>query len=173
MKGGLPIFEKAQALVAELTAMPTRGAQDDGFLAPEARMLEGAKKVAVASIGLAAQKHGQDLQDQQEVLGHFADITLQVYALESALLRAQKKAGAVGAEKAALQEDAVRCFAQDAMDRIEASGRRVLAAVEEGDTLRTYLAALKRFTKREFFDTVAPRRRIADAALEAGAYPLG
>ena len=173
MKGGLPLFEKAQALIAELTAMPTMGVPDDGFLAPEARMLEGAKKVAVASIGIAAQKFGQDLQDQQEVLSHFADVTLQVYALESALLRAQKKAAAVGPDKAALQEDAVRCFAQDAMDRVEASGRRVLAAVEEGDTLRAYLAALKRFTKRDIFNTVAPRRRIADAALEKGSYPLG
>lgn len=173
MKGGLPLFQKAEELVAELTAMPTMGGQDDGFLAPEAKMLAGAKKVAVATIGLAAQKFGTSLQDQQEVLGHFADITMQVYALESALLRAQKKAEAVGEEKAALQRDAVRCFAQDAMDRIEASGRRVLAAVEEGDTLRTYLAALKRFTKRDTFDTVAPRRRIADAALEMGAYPLG
>ena len=173
MKGGLPLFEKAQALIAELTAMPTMGVPDDGFLAPESRMLDGAKKVAVASIGIAAQKFGQDLQDQQEVLSHFADITIQVYALESALLRAQKKAAAVGPDKAALQGDAVRCFAQDAMDRIEASGRRVLAAVEEGDTLRAYLAALKRFTKRDIFNTVAPRRRIADAALEAGPYPLG
>ncbi len=173
MKGGLPLFEKAQTLVAELTTTPTVGTQDDGFLASEARMLEGAKKVAVASIGLAAQKHGQDLQDQQEVLGHFADVTLKIYAFESALLRAQKKAATVGADKATLQEDAVRCFAQDAMDRIEASGRRVLAAVEEGDTLRTYLAALKRFTKRDIFNTVAPRRRIAEAALETGAYPLG
>ncbi len=173
MKGGLPLFEKAQALVAELTTMPAMGVPNDGFLAPEARMLDGAKKVAVASIGIAAQKFGQDLQEQQEVLSHFADVTLQVYALESALLRAQKKAAAVGPDKAALQEDAVRCFAQDAMDRVEASGRKVLAAVEEGDTLRAYLAALKRFTRRDVFNTVAPRRRIADAALEKGSYPLG
>ena len=67
----------------------------------------------------------------------------------------------------------MRCFAQDAMDQIEVSARRLLAAVDEGDMLRTYLAALKRFTKRETLNTVALRRQVADAAIEAGGYPLG
>ena len=73
---------------------------------------------------------------------------------------------------ARLHEAAVRCFAQDALDRIEVSARRLLAAVEEGDMLRTYLAALKRFTKRETLDTVALRRQVAEAAISAGGYPL-
>jgi hypothetical protein len=80
---------------------------------------------------------------------------------------------AQGDDKARLQEAAVRCFAQDAMDRLEVSARRLLAAVDEGDTLRTYLAALKRFTKRDVANTVALRRVVAEAALEAGGYPLG
>ena len=71
-----------------------------------------------------------------------------------------------------MQVAAVRCFAQDAMDRIETSARRLLAAVDEGDTLRTYLAALKRFTKRETLNTVALRRQVAEAIVEADGYPL-
>ena len=71
-----------------------------------------------------------------------------------------------------LQEAAVSCFAQDALDRIECAARRLLAAVGEGDMLRTYLAALKRFTRREAANTVALRREIAAAVVDKGAYPL-
>ena len=122
-------------------------------------MLAGAKKVALMCLGTAVQKLGEALKDEQEVLGHFADIAMETYALESALLRARKRAAARGEDEARLQEAAVRCFAQDAMDEIEASARRLLAAVEEGDTLRALLAALKRFTKRE----VVQHRRAAAA----------
>jgi len=123
-------------------------------------------------IGTAVQKLGEKLKDEQEVLAHFADIAMEVYALESALLRTKKRAAARGEDAARLQEAATRCYAQDAMDKIEVSGRRLLGAVEEGDTLRTLLAALKRFTKREVCNTVALRRQVADAAIEQVAYPL-
>lgn len=173
MKGELPLFQKALALLDELTSGPSAAAPAEGFLAEEARMLAGAKKVALMCLGTAVQKRAEALKDDQEVLGHFADIAMAAYALESALLRARKRAAARGEEAARLQEAAVRCYAQDAMDEIESSARRLLAAVEEGDTLRTLLAALKRFTKREPCNTVALRRLVADAAIERNAYPLG
>jgi alkylation response protein AidB-like acyl-CoA dehydrogenase len=173
MKGELPIFQKATALLDELTGGPSREAAEDGFLAAESRMLAGAKKVALMCLGTAVQKLGERLKDEQEVLGHFADIAMQAYALESALLRARKRAAVRGEEAAGLQEAAVRCYAQDAMDEIEVHARRLLAAVEEGDTLRTLLAALKRFTKRDTLNTVALRRQVADAAIEKAGYPLG
>jgi len=173
MKGDLPVFQKAMALLDELTSGPSLAAPEEGFLAAEARMLAGAKKVALMCLGTAVQKLGEALKDEQEVLGHFADIAMATYALESALLRARKRAAARGEEAARLQEAAVRCYAQDAMDEIEVSARKLLAAVEEGDTLRTLLAALKRFTKREPCNTVALRRKVADAAIEKVGYPLG
>jgi alkylation response protein AidB-like acyl-CoA dehydrogenase len=173
MKGELPIFQKAMALIDELTSGPSLEAPEEGFLAEEARMLAGAKKVALMCLGMAVQKFGETLKDEQEVLGHFADIAMEVYALESALLRARKRAAARGEDGCRLQEAAVRCYAQDAMDAIEVSGRKLLAAVEEGDTLRTFLAALRRFTKRDVCNTVALRRQVADAAIEQAAYPLG
>jgi alkylation response protein AidB-like acyl-CoA dehydrogenase len=173
MKGELPIFPKAQALIGELMSGPSLEAPEEGFLAAEARMLTGAKKVALMCLGTAVQKLGEKLKDEQEVLGHFADIAMEVYALESALLRARKRAEARGEKATRLQEAAVRCYAQDAMDTVEASGRKLLAAVEEGDTLRTLLAALKRFTKRDVCNTIALRREVADAAIEQVAYPLG
>jgi alkylation response protein AidB-like acyl-CoA dehydrogenase len=173
MKGELPIFQKAMALMEELTAGPVAASFEDGFLAAEARMAQGAKKVALMCLGLAVQKYGQELSDQQELLGHFADLAMDTYALESCVLRTQKRAARHGVDQARLHEAAVRCFAQDAMDRIEVAARRLLAAVDEGDMLRTYLAALKRLTKRETLNTVALRRQVADAALVAGGYPLG
>jgi alkylation response protein AidB-like acyl-CoA dehydrogenase len=172
MKGELPVFQKAMSLMEELTAGPSFADEDDAFLAAEARMASGAKKVALAGLGLAVQKYGQALGDEQEVLALFADLAMETYALESAVLRTCKRAEALGEAKCALHAAAVRCFAQDAMDRIEAGGRRLLATLEEGDMLRTYLAALKRFTKREVVNTVALRRQVAEAALEVGGYPL-
>jgi alkylation response protein AidB-like acyl-CoA dehydrogenase len=172
LKGELPVFQKAMALMEELTAGPSSSEMEDGFLAAETRMLQGAKKVCLASLGLAVQKFGQSIENEQEVLGHFADLAMETYALESVLLRTRKKAEREGEDKVRVHEAAARCFAQDALDKIEVSARRLLAAVEEGDMLKTYLAALKRFTKREVVNTVALRRQVADAAIEAGGYPF-
>jgi len=173
MKGALPVFDKAMALMDELTAGPQLLDVDDGFLAAEGRMLEGGRKVALMCLGLAVQRFGQELNDQQEILAHFADVAMETYALESALLRTRKRAAAKGEDASRLQEAAVRCFAQDALDRIEVSARRLLAAVDEGDMLRTYLAALRRFTKRDVANTVTLRRQVARAVVERGGYPLG
>jgi alkylation response protein AidB-like acyl-CoA dehydrogenase len=171
MKGELPLFQKAMALMDELTSGAPAPAEE-GFLAAEARMAAGAKKVALLCLGTAVQKYQQALANEQEILARFADMAMETYALESAVLRTQKRARRLGEDKAKLQASAVRCFAQDAMDRIETSARRLLAALDEGDTLRTYLAALKRFTKRETLDTVALRREVAAAVVEAEGYPL-
>jgi alkylation response protein AidB-like acyl-CoA dehydrogenase len=172
MKGELPLFQKAMALMDELTGGGSPAPAEEGLLAAEARMVAGAKKVALMGLGAAVKKYQQALSDEQEILGHFADVAMETYALESAVLRTQKRARRLGEDKSRLQAAAVRCFAQDAMDRIEVSARRLLAAVDEGDMLRTYLAALKRFTKREILDTVALRRQVAGAVVEADGYPL-
>jgi hypothetical protein len=172
MKGELPLFQKAMALMDDLTGGTSAAPAEEGFLAAEARMLAGAKKTALMCLGTAVQKYQQALTDEQEILAHFADVAMETYALESALVRTQKRARVLGEDKALLQAAAVRAFAQDALDRIETSARRLLAAVDEGDTLRTYLAALKRFTRRETLNTVALRRQVADAINEAGGYPL-
>jgi alkylation response protein AidB-like acyl-CoA dehydrogenase len=171
MKGELPIFQKAMALMEELTS-PQPLEAPEGFLAAEARQVAQAKKVALMCLGVAVQKFAQELEHQQEVLGLFADVAMEIYALESAVIRTQKRAAKEGEDACRIHEAAVRCFAQDALDRIEHCARRLLAAVDEGDMLRTYLAALKRFTKRETLNTVALRREVAAAVVEKGAYPF-
>ena len=172
LKGELPFFQKAQALMDEITGGPTGMSDEEGVLLAERRMLAGAKKVALMCLGLAAQKFGTKLSDEQEILGAFADIAMQTYALESALVRTVKRVAAQGEAACALQIAAVQCYAQDAMDTVESEARRLLAAVDEGDMLRTYLAALKRFGKREAVNSIALRRLIADAAIAKGGYPL-
>jgi hypothetical protein len=173
LKGELPVFQKATALMDEFTAGPAQAPVEEGLLAAEALMVTGAKKVALMCLGLAAQKYSDKLENEQELLGLFADIAMDVYALESAILRTQKRASRAGEAQAVLQIAAVQCFAQEAMDRVEVNGRRFLASLDEGDMLRTYLAALKRFTKRGAVDTIGLKRQIAEAAIErAGGYPL-
>ncbi|HXI57163.1 MAG TPA: acyl-CoA dehydrogenase family protein, partial [Polyangia bacterium] len=172
MKGELPIFQKAMALMEEVAAAKATPAGPTGFLSAEAQMLAGAKKTALMCLGLAAQQFGEKLANEQEILGLFADIAMDTYALESALLRTQKRVAQAGAAATRLQENAVRCFAQDAMDRVDASARRILAALFQGEKLRPYLDALNRFTAREIVNTVELRRQIAVAASELGKYPL-
>jgi alkylation response protein AidB-like acyl-CoA dehydrogenase len=170
MAGELPVLEAARAVLAS-AARPSPD-EASGFLAAEQVMVRGAKRAALLCLGRAVERLGPRLADEQEVLGHFADVAMETYALESALLRARKKAAAGGTEDAALQEAAVRCLSQDAMDTIEVHARRLLAALEQGDALRADLAALEALTRRETADTVALRRRVAAAALAQGGYPF-
>jgi hypothetical protein len=172
LKGELPIFQKALALKDELAAAPAAATPAEGFLAAEAAMVEGAKKVALLCLGTAVQKRGEALKDEQEVMGHFADIAMATYALESALLRTRKRAAARGEAAARLQAAAVRCYAQDALDVIDAAACRLLAAVAEGDALLSLLSAVRRLTKREVCNSVALRRQVADAVIEQVGYPL-
>jgi alkylation response protein AidB-like acyl-CoA dehydrogenase len=170
LAGELPVLEAA-ARVAAGTAAPPAADDAKGFLAAEQAMVRGAKSAALLCLGRAVERLGPRLADEQEVLGHFADVAMDTYALESVILRA-RKAAAAGADEAAWPAAAARCFAQDAMDRTFVEARRLLAALQQGEALRGDLAALAGFTRREIVDTVALRRRVAAAALERGGYPL-
>jgi alkylation response protein AidB-like acyl-CoA dehydrogenase len=150
--------------------MPAAG-DSDGVLADELRAIASFKKTALMVFGVAMQTYGAKLTDEQEVLMHLADITIDLYSAESAVLRAQA-ASAANAPRAALHVDAARVFVNDAAMRIDASARQALAATVDGDMLRTMLAALRRVLKVAPINTVAPRRRIADATVERGGYPL-
>ena len=173
LKGDLPLIPAAKALQDELLGPPSMPASggDDGVLADELRAIASFKKTALMVFGVAMQTFGTKLTDEQEVLMHLADITIDVYSAESAALRAQA-ASASNASRAALHVDAARVFVNDAAMRIDASARQALAATADGDTLRTMLAALRRLLKVTPINTVAARRRLADATVERGGYPL-
>jgi hypothetical protein len=127
------------------------------------------KKTALMAIGLSLQTHGEKLQDEQETLMSLADVIIDVFVAESAVLRAEQAAGG-RATTAALQADAASVYAYDAGLRVETGVRTLLAALGEGDTLRTTLAALRRLMKVPPVNTVAARRRLADAVVTKRAY---
>jgi len=138
-------------------------------LADETRLVEAFRKTTLMVLGLAMQTYGQKLTDEQEVLMHLADILMDVYGAESAVLRATAASDG-GAARAPLHVDAARVFTNDAAMRIEASARQALAAMLEGDTLRTTLAGLRRLFKLMPANTTAMRRRLADEAVACGEY---
>ena len=123
-------------------------------------------------LGTAMQVYGQKLSDEQEVLGFTADILIDIFAAESAVVRA-RQAVAAGRAGAELHVTAARLFSAGAAERVESNARTALAAMRDGDELRTLLAALRRLLKVAPINTVALRRRLADAAVQSGRYILG
>jgi alkylation response protein AidB-like acyl-CoA dehydrogenase len=171
MSGKLALLPAAQKLMEEVMS-PSLGSfdEEEGVLVPEAKLAQNAKKVALMTLGTAAQKYMMKLADQQELLIGVADIVMDTYAMESAILRARKLAASQGEEAAARYIDMVRVFCNDAVQRIDAKAKNALAAMSEGDELRTLLAALRRFTKQTPVNTVAARQRIADVLISANKY---
>jgi hypothetical protein len=105
------------------------------------------------------------------VMAALADIILEVYAFDSALARARKLAAGRSAH-AELAADMTRLYAATAFHIIESAARQVIAAVAEGDMLRTQLAIFRRLVKHEPADTIALSRTIARSAIEKGRYPI-
>jgi alkylation response protein AidB-like acyl-CoA dehydrogenase len=171
LKGDLRLIPAAKALQDELLSPPAAAPIDDGLLAEETRAVAAFKKVALLVLGVAMQTFNQKLTEEQEVLMHTADIVMDVFAAESAVLRARAASDARHA-KAELHVDAARVFVNDAAMRIDASARQALAATVDGDTLRTMLAALRRLVKVTPINTAVLRRRIADETVRRGAYPF-
>jgi hypothetical protein len=171
MSGRLPLLAAAQALMDEVLSPQMAGFDDDdSLLATEQKLVKNARKVALMTLGTAAQKYMMALADQQEILMGVADIITDVYAMESAILRTLKIASIQGETAAARYIDMTRVFCNDAVERIEAHAKNTLAAMAEGDELRTLLAALRRFTKVTPMNTIAARQVIANEMIAANKY---
>ncbi len=167
LKGDLPLIAAARKLQDEILAGPGASeSRGEDPLDEQHAAVRAFRKVALMSLGLAMQRYGEDLANEQEVLLAIADIVIALACAESALLRASTVRG----EMAAYHVDAASIFINDAAFRIDASARQVLAAMAEGDTLRTHLAALRRLLKVTPIDTVKRRRRIADETVRRGSY---
>jgi len=171
LSGKLGLLPAAQALMDEvLTPQSPAFDDDDKLLAAEQKLAKNGKKVALMTLGTAAQKYMMTLGDQQEILLGIADIIMDTYAMESAILRAQKLAASHGGDAAARYIDMTRVFCNDAVERIEVRAKNTLAGMAEGDELRTLLAALRRFTKLTPMNTITARQRIADVLIVANKY---
>jgi len=172
MKGRLPVLAAAQKVAGELLTLRPKVESDDGKLTLQQEMVEISKKITLLVTGAAVQKYMMKLADEQELLGLISDMVIQVFAMESGLLRAMKTTGRPMDERGQIQRAVVKVFVNDAFDRLEGFAKKALAAVAEGDTLRTQLSALKKLTRFTPVNTIALRREIADAVIKMGRYPF-
>src|SRR5437773_2685504 len=172
MGGQLPLIPAAMKLADEILAGPSFEEAPEGVLAEETRVVANAKKMFLQAAGGAMQKFREKLADEQELIGALSNMVMEIYAMESCLLRAQKAATTRGDAATALMQEAARVFIADAMERVEHEAKRAIAAVNDGDMLATQMAVLKRFAKRAPVDTISLRRRVAAAVQSQDRYPL-
>ncbi len=170
--GQLPLLGAIKKLMDEVMAGPSAAEEREGPLNAEHQLLANSKKLALFAAGAASQKYMMGLGDQQEVMGALADCIMEVFAMESSILRAEKLIAAkgVGAAKQAIA--LTRYYAAKAAQTVEFSSRKVISTVAEGDMLRTQMAILRRLAKHEPADTIGLGRQIAKHVLAAGRYAL-
>jgi alkylation response protein AidB-like acyl-CoA dehydrogenase len=172
MGGQLALIPAAMKLADEILAGPSFEEAPEGVLAEEARVVANAKKIFIQAAGGAVQKFREKLADEQELIGALSNIVMEIYAMESSLLRALKAAAEKGESASQTMMDAARVFIADAAERVDHEAKRAIAAVHEGDMLTTQMAVLKRFSKRAPVDTIALRRRVAAAVQSQDRYPF-
>jgi len=172
MTGQLPLMPAIKKLMDEVLSGPSVGEELEGVMAEERKLVVQAKKLGLFAAGAATQKYMQAIQDQQEIMGAIADMTIETYAMESAVLRAQKIAESKGEVAASLPIAMTRVYLAQAMEKVESAARKVIAAVADGDMLRTQLAILRRLAKHEPFNTIELRQQIAQRMIERGKYTL-
>jgi alkylation response protein AidB-like acyl-CoA dehydrogenase len=172
MGGQLALIPAAMKLADEILAGPSSEETDDGVLAAEATVVANCKKMFLQTAGGAVQKYREKLADEQELVAALSNIVMEIYAMESSLLRAQKAANGKGQAAAQPMIDTVRVFISDAAERVEHEAKRAIAALHDGDMLTTQMSVLRRFAKRAPVDTIALRRNVARAVQSQDRYPF-
>ncbi|WP_339282578.1 acyl-CoA dehydrogenase family protein [Oceanobacillus sp. FSL K6-3682] len=169
LKGELPLLEKAQGLQEELMMMMPEEVGTEA-LEQEKYLLRNAKKMILLGAGLAAQKYGKKLDREQEILIKLADMTAEVFNMESAILRTEKAIAKAGLEKAHQKLMYTEVYVQEAFNRIEAAAKEILITAEEGDTLRIMQSSLRKLTRHTPINTVKKKREIAAKIIEEEKY---
>ncbi len=171
MKGELDLMTPAANVQKELMEIPDFSNGEEEFLAQEKKYISDAKKAGLMCAGAAAQKFMEKLADEQEILMNLADMVIQIYEAESALLRAEKAYEKKG-EEAEVELDLARVYIHDAMGIIHKAGREVINSFADGDMQRMMLLGVKRFTKAQPFDLIGARRRISERVIKENKYPF-
>jgi len=172
MTGQLPLLSAIKKLMDEVMSGPLAMEEREGPLAAEHHLLASARKLTLFAAGVASQRYMQGLADQQEIMGALADCIMEVYALESCILRTGKLIESKGEAGAAQAIAMTRYYAARAMGTIESSARKIVAGSAEGDMLRTQMSILRRLGKYEPADSIAIGRQIARAVIAAGRYTI-
>ena len=174
VKGELPLLAAAQKLAGELLeGSPSLGDDEEAsLLSVEKGLIENAKKLSLLALGVAAQKFGAKVDQEQQVLGNIADIIIETYGMESSYLRTMKLVAARDEAACAPHIGMTRLYVNEAMGRIDLWARELLAACASGDELRTMLAAARRLAKYTPIDSVHLREEIAKGFTEKGKWAL-
>ncbi|MDI1321523.1 MAG: acyl-CoA dehydrogenase family protein [Algoriphagus sp.] len=173
MKGEVNIFEPAMAVSKELTSVPSFETIDTSELfAAEKEVLKKLKKVFLMVGGKAAMALQDKIEDEQEVMMNLADVMIEIYASESAILRTEKLVSLRGEAACANQIAMAQVYLTEAVDKINAAAKEAIASFTSGDEQKVMLMGLKRFTKADLVNTKELRRGIADYMIAQGKYPF-
>jgi len=173
MQGRLALLQAAQGVVDEIMGYsPLAVELPDTPLAYQEHMVRMMKKLALMASGVAAQKFGQALMKEQEILARIADMVIEIFAMESGLLRTKKVIETKGEDKARCHIAAVKAYVDQTVPRMERWAKEIVARCEEGDTLRTQLALVKKIARMNPMDVIGEKRTVADRIIELEAYPF-
>ena len=173
MKGEINLFEPAMAVASELTSVPSFESIDASELfAVEKDILKKLKKVFLMVGGKAAMALQDRIEDEQEIMMNLADVMIEIYAVESALLRSEKLVSLKGEEASASQIAMAKIYLYEAVDKIEAAAKEAIVSFAKGDEQKVLLMGLKRYTKPDFINVKELRRQVADYMIAQGKYPF-
>ncbi len=172
MKGELDIIGPAMNVAKELTSIPSFEVPDASILFNEEKhILKNLKKAALMVAGKAVQTFEAAINDQQEVLMNIADMLIEIYTLESVILRTEKLVEMHGEEACKAKIAATKIYVFEAVDKVNNAGKEAIAAISKGDEQKVMLMGLKRFTKlNNLYNVHELRREVADFTIEKGTY---
>ena len=172
IKGELPLLEVIKKLTGELLSYRPDMSEEEGILEKERKMVGMAKKIGLLTAGAATQKYMDKLGNEQEIVALIADIIIEIFAMETALLRTLKKIEKEGEEKSKVQTAATRVYINDSFPRVDMMAKQLFAAISEGEELRTQLMGLKKLARYTPINTITLRREIADSIIPVARYNL-
>src|SRR3954465_6972815 len=170
MSGQLALMPAIKQLMDEVLAGPSVAEELEGPLPEERKLVGQAKKLGLFAAGAATQKYMQAIEQQQEILSAIADMVIEIFAMDSVVLRTQKLIERQGEAKSALAVAMAQVSLTQSLDRLEAAAKKVVAAGSEGDMLRTQMVILRRLFKHEPFNVIALTQQIAARLIDAGKY---
>lgn len=172
MKGKLDLMGPAMNVQKELMSIPDFGSDDETPFAKERKLINNFKKAILMTAGAAVQKLMMKIEHEQEILMNIADMAIETFNAESALLRVMKLSEMKGADAIQYESDIMHTYLYDAADKINKAGKDAINSFAEGDEQRMMLLGLKRFTRADPFDSKEARRRIAKKLIGQNKYPL-
>jgi hypothetical protein len=154
----------------ELMSIPEFGDGEESPFSKERKVIANLKKTILMVAGAAVQKLMKDLNNEEEIIMNIADMAIETFVAESMLLRVIKLTDKTGEDNAKVQIAMMKCYLNDAVDKVAKAGKEAINAFAEGDEQKMMLLGLKRFTKTEPFNSKDARRLIADKLIEQGKY---